>query len=225
LAVMFTSATPSVCTVSGSAVTGVSAGNCSILANQPGDSTYNPAPQASQIITVSAALQSQAITFGVAPTVRVNSKGSLSARASSGLRVTFSSATPSVCTVSGSAVTGVSVGGCIILANQPGDSTYNPAPQASQIITVSAALQSPITFGVAPTVRVNSKGSLSARASSGLRVTFSSATPSVCTVSGSAVTGVSVGGCIILADQAGSSRYNAAPQVSQVISVTIGRRN
>ena len=178
------------------------------------------------VSSISTAQSDQTITFGSAPTITVGSTGVLSATASSGLAVMFTSATPSVCTVSGSAVTGVSAGNCSILANQPGDSTYNPAPQASQIITVSAALQSQaITFGVAPTVRVNSKGSLSARASSGLRVTFSSATPSVCTVSGSDVTGVSVGGCIILADQAGSSRYNAAPQVSQVISVTIGRRN
>ena len=220
LAVIFTSATPSICTVSGSAVTGVSIGNCSILANQAGNSTYNQAAQVSQIFTVRASLQSQAITFGVAPRLYVNNAGSLSATASSGLAVTFSSATPSVCSVSGSTVTGVSVGNCRILANQVGNSTYNQAPQVSQTITVMADLKTQtITFGAPQSLRVYRNGTLSATASSGLAVTFSSATPSVCYVIGSRVTGVRVGNCRILANQAGNSTYKRAPQVSQAITV------
>ncbi|CAK0769840.1 hypothetical protein CCP3SC15_30058 [Gammaproteobacteria bacterium] len=49
----------------------------------------------------------------------------------------------------------------------------------------------PITFGTAPTVAVGGSGTLSATGSlSGSPVTFSATTPSVCTVSGSTVTGV-----------------------------------
>jgi hypothetical protein len=172
------------------------------------------------VSSISTAKSDQTITFGSAPTITVGSTGVLSATASSGLAVMFTSATPSVCTVSGSAVTGVSAGNCSILADQPGNSTYNPAPQVSQTITVRAALQSQtITFGAAPSLRVNRSATLSAIASSGLRVTFSSATPSFCYVSGSRVTGIRVGNCSVLANQAGNRKYNAAPQVSQAIIV------
>ena len=59
------------------------------------------------------------------------------------------------------------------------------------------------TFNVAPT------------SSSGLSVTLTSATPSICTVSGFAVTPVSVGTCTLNANQAGNNNYTAAAQVQQ----------
>jgi hypothetical protein len=50
--VVFTSATSSTCTVSGSAVSFVGLGACTINANQAGDANYNPAPQVTQSMTV-----------------------------------------------------------------------------------------------------------------------------------------------------------------------------
>jgi hypothetical protein len=61
--VTFNSTTPSVCTTSGtdgSTVTGVSAGSCSITADQAGNANYNAAPQVTQTFSV---------TTGVALTV------------------------------------------------------------------------------------------------------------------------------------------------------------
>ncbi len=60
----------------------------------------------------------------------------------------------------------------------------------------------------------------SATASSGLAVAFSSTTPTICTVNGSAVTGVAAGTCSIAADQAGDASFSAAPQVTANITVT-----
>lgn len=62
-----------------------------------------------------------------------------SATATSGLPVIFTSAvTPSICSVSGSTVTGIRAGVCTITASQPGNATYAPAPQVTQNITVAA---------------------------------------------------------------------------------------
>jgi predicted RNA-binding protein with TRAM domain len=62
---------------------------------------------------------------------------------------------------------------------------------------------------------------LTATASSGLAVAFTSATTSVCTVtSGGVVTILTVGTCTINADQAGDSTYWQAPQVTQSFQVT-----
>ena len=86
----------------------------------------------------------------------------------------------------------------------------NAVPKADQTIS----------FGATPIVRVNGTGSLSAIASSGLPVTYTSGTFSICTVSGSNVTGESVGDCQVLANQAGNNNYNAATQVSQTFAVS-----
>src|SRR5207249_4138034 len=63
---------------------------------------------------------------------------------------------------------------------------------------------------------------ISATASSGLAVAFTSATTSVCTISGATVTLVSAGTCTIAADQAGNASYNPAPQVTQSFAVAQG---
>ncbi|MEI8080270.1 MAG: fibronectin type III domain-containing protein [Actinomycetes bacterium] len=54
---------------------------------------------------------------------------------------------------------------------------------------------------------------------SGAVITYSSANTDVCTVSGSLVTGVAVGVCVIYADAAATSAYNAAPQIQQSFSI------
>lgn len=56
---------------------------------------------------------------------------------------------------------------------------------------------------------------LSATASSGLAVSFSSVTTSVCSVTGNSVALPSVGTCTIAPDQAGNATCAAAPQVQQ----------
>ena len=160
----------------------------------------------------------QTISFGSAPSVSVNETGTVSATATSGLLVTYTSATASVCTVSGTTVTGINAGSCTILANQPGDSSYNAAPQVTQTLTIAKANQT-IRFGFAPSVKVNSTGTVSATATSRLTVTYTSATSSVCTISGPRVTGKKVGTCTINANQPGNSSYNAAPQLKKTFPV------
>ncbi len=51
-------------------------------------------------------------------------------------------------------------------------------------------------------------------------MTFSSFTPSTCTVAGYAVSLVAVGPCTVAADQAAIAGYTAAPQATQSFAVT-----
>ena len=217
LAVSFTSQTPSICTVSGSTVTGVNAGTCTIAADQGGDANYYAATQVTQSFSVG--MDNQTISFGSAPNVVVDGTGALNATATSGLAVSFSSLTETVCTVSGSTVTGVSVGTCTVAADQAGDANYNAATEVTQNFSIGLGSQT-ISFDAAPSVVVGGTGTVSASGgNSGNPVTFTSTTTDVCTVSGSTVTGVSAGTCIIAADQAGSANYNAATEVTQSFSV------
>ena len=218
LTVTFGSLTPDVCSVTGSTVTPLTAGTCTIAANQAGNGNYSAASQVTQNITVAQA--GQTIAFGVAPSLGFGgAAGNVSAIATSELGVTFSSLTGGVCTVSGNTVTPVAAGICTIAANQAGNGNYSAAPQVTQNISVAQAGQT-ITFGAAPSLSLGgAAGTLTASATSGLGVTFNSLTSGVCTVNGSTVTPLTAGTCTIAANQAGNGNYSAAPQVTQNITV------
>jgi sugar lactone lactonase YvrE len=218
LAVAFASSTPAVCTVSGSVASLLAAGTCTIQANQPGNSEYSPAPAVSQSFTV--AYASQSITFAIVAASQVaGTTLTLSASATSGLAVTFSSATATVCTVSGSVASLLAAGTCTIQAIQPGNSEYSAATPVSQSFTVAYASQT-ITFAIVAASQVaGTTLTLSASATSGLAVTFASSTPAVCSVSGNVASLLAAGTCTIQANQPGNSEYSAATAISQSFPV------
>ena len=136
-----------------------------------------------------------------------------------GLPLLFESETRSVCTVpvNQPTVTTLTAGTCTITAFQDGK-----PPQAATAVTRSFQVQAPagpipqtITFGPPPNATVGTPVTLSAHASSGLAVQFSSDTPSACTVTKSTVTTRAAGTCTITAAQSGSARYAAAPAVTR----------
>ncbi|MBP9907029.1 MAG: hypothetical protein KBF66_15875, partial [Rhodoferax sp.] len=216
--VIFTSVTPSTCSITGSAVSGLTGGLCIVAGNQLGNDVYEPAVQVLHKLRVGDPI-AQVIAFGDIPPIAVGGTGKLVASASSGLPVTFSSNTPSICAVSGDTVSGLATGICTIAADQMGDQVYARATQTTKDISVSKTVDQSISFGVAPSVSVGGTGTVSATATSGLAVSFSSSTERYCTVAGSIVTGVSVGTCTIVADQAGNATYAPAPQVTQNITI------
>ncbi len=212
-----------VCNVSGTDGTTLdytAAGNCVIDADQAGNANYAAASQVEQTIVVAGTKANQTITFGaLANKTLAQSPVTVSATASSGLAVTFTTATASVCTsrgTNGASITLVKAGTCTVEANQAGNATYNAAPEVSQSFTVSKASQT-ITFAN-PGTKTKSPVTVSATASSGLAVTFTTATASVCTsggTNGASITLVKAGTCTVEANQAGNATYNAAPEVSQ----------
>ena len=222
-AVTFTSTTLAVCTISGNIVTGVTAGNCTIAANQAGNANYSAAPQVTQNIAVSPG--SQTIIFGATPAVSVGGTGSVSATGgASGNAVTFTSTTLAVCTISGNIVTGVTAGICTIAANQAGNASFTAAPQVTQNIAVGGTTQT-ITFAALPprSFSTTPQGIMPpANASSGLAVAYTTTTPATCSVAGATFTSVAIGTCIIAANQAGNASFSAAPQVTQGFAITQG---
>jgi Fibronectin type III domain len=82
---------------------------------------------------VSADPGGQTITFGPLAAEPAGATFSVSAAASSGLAVVFSSGTPGVCTVTAAGlVTTVAPGTCTITAAQAGNSAFEPAPDITQ---------------------------------------------------------------------------------------------
>ena len=115
-----------------------------------GDSGYSSST-GTGTLTVNQADQTISFDLSTLPTKSLGDPAfdiSSYASATSGLTVSFSSATTSTCTVSGSMVTLVAVGTCAIDANQPGDANYNAAPQAEQSLNV-ADTAPPVTTATA----------------------------------------------------------------------------
>ena len=219
LTVVFSSA--GTCSNSGATYTMTSGtGTCSVIANQPGDSSYAAAPTVTQ--TVNATLASQTITFTTsAPATAVyGSSFTVAATASSGLAVVYSSA--GACSNADATYTITSgTGNCSVIANQPGNSNYAAAPAVTQSTKATLASQT-ITFTTSPpaTAPYNSSFTVAATASSGLPVTFTSS--GSCTNSGATYTMTSgTGTCSVIANQAGNSNYAAAPQVTKTTKATL----
>jgi len=222
LAVVYTTSTGAVCSIAGSVVSMVTPGNCVVIGNQPGNTNYNAAPQVTQNFNYLKAAQTIAFTQPANQTYG-NSPFSITATASSGLAITsYSSTTPLVCTVGGNTVTIVTAGMCTISATQSGNATYSSASQslsvpialAPQTLNVTSGLRAPLIYGA-------SSYTISATASSGLAVSFSSTTPLVCTTTNQSANQatfnvVGTGTCNVTASQSGNTNY--APLSSTLTS-------
>jgi hypothetical protein len=91
----------------------------------------------------------QTITFDNPGTQTAGAPLTISATANSGLTVSFTSATPSDCTVSGTTVTFGAAGTCTINASVVGNSTYAAASQVAQSFTVNPAIGPTTTVYIA----------------------------------------------------------------------------
>lgn len=110
---------------------------------------------------------------------------------------------------------------CIVTFDQPGNFNYNPAPQVVEVVNEQSQtinLTLPAGFHKSYGDDPFDMGAY-ATASSGLPVSFSTATTSVCTVSDGMVTMLARGTCTINADQAGDLGYSAAPRVQMTFGV------
>jgi ribosomal protein S11 len=206
LPVTFSSTTAAVCTVSGSKLSLLTAGTCVLHANQAGNTVYAPAT-IGQSFPVSKAVQTVSftpITGKQYPLTQLT----LSATASSGLAVTFSSTATTVCSVAGGKLSLLTAGTCVLHANQAGNTVYAPAT-AAQSFAVSLLPQT-IIFPAVGSQTVGANATLAATATSGLPISYTSTTTAVCTVSGSTAAMVFAGTCVLHAAQAGSSIYASA---------------
>jgi len=217
MTITYASSNTAVCTVSGSTLTVVAPGTCDVTASQAGNATTLAATSVVQSLTVVKANQSvslnnlAAIDFRGTPTALVYS-------ATSTLPVTVTSNSTSICTVSGTTVSVVAVGTCSITASQAGDANYNAATSVTKTFVISKT-QDTLTFTGATKQFRSGNFTISASTLSGASVSFTSTTTSICTVSGTTVTPVTHGACVITATAATDSNYTAPANVNATFTI------
>jgi alpha-tubulin suppressor-like RCC1 family protein len=219
LPVSWQSTTPSVCAAVGDSLEILTAGSCTVRADQVGDSLWQAAAQVSQTLAVAKAPQSitptavtGSLTFGNAPFA-------VTATATSGLAVVFTSETREVCTVAGTIVTLVGGGGCSLLLNQGGDANRDVAPPENLYFDVLPADQSITAPSLADRASDAAPQRLVSTATSGLPVTIASVTGDICDLSGDTLKVYAAGSCSLTFDQEGNLSWNAAAQVSRSFTV------
>ena len=199
------------------------AGAVDVLAAGTHTLTYSATDAAGQTGSVSRLVTvnrgSQSITFNsILDHTHGDAPFTISATASSGLPVSFTSLTPSVVTVSGNIVTIVGAGSGTIRASQGGDANYRAAANVEQVLTVAKANQS-ITFNPPATSTYGADLTLNGTASSGLAVSYAVSGPA--TFNGSILHFTGLGTVTVTAAQAGNANFNPASSVTR--SITVGK--
>jgi len=164
----------------------------------------------------------QTITFDPLPDKTFGDPDfSVDATASSGLPVNFTASGQCTVTPSGSVVHLTGVGACTITAHQPGNASYNAAPDVARSFTIKPGQT--ITFDPLPDKTYGDPDfSVHATASSGLPVSFTATGQCTVTSDGSVVHLTDVGSCTITAHQAGDATFGPAPDVSQSFDILAG---
>ncbi len=109
--------------------------------------------------------QDQSITFALAPSGRVGGTVFLTGTSSSGLAVTYSVATPAVCSVSGQTLSLIAVGTCSVTASQAGNGDFRPAAAVSRSIQVVVVAVPPLSMRGGIDLDGNNKSAILVRTS------------------------------------------------------------
>jgi uncharacterized protein YhjY with autotransporter beta-barrel domain len=131
--VVFASTSTAVCTVSGTVVSMLSAGTCSLTADQAGNGNYSAAPQATLQVLIGGGTPTLAWIGDVAKTLGEPGFDLPDPSSNSSGAFTFTSANTAVATVSGRKVTIVGAGVATLIATQAATANYLQA-------TISATL-------------------------------------------------------------------------------------
>ncbi|OCX52481.1 hypothetical protein BEL04_13545 [Mucilaginibacter sp. PPCGB 2223] len=177
------------------------------------------APPAAQTITFNAFTTTQ--TFGAADFA-------ITATATSGLTVNFSSSNTAVATIVNNKIHLVGVGTAVITASQPGDGVnYSAAPVKTQTLTVNAGAQAVISAFPAASVALQSAditppavSTYAAASFPNYPITYTSNNPAVATIINNRIHLVATGTVTITANQAGNGNFPNAAAVSAVYTIT-----
>ena len=196
------------------------AGAVRIRASRPEDQDYEAAEAV--LVSFDVARADQTLTFDSLADVQYEPQGEipLNTTASSGLPVAYEVADGGVEIVNGVAVI-QRAGEVTILAMQPGNNNYRPAPRRQRSFTINRAPQQIFFSQITNKLTTDPAFSLDARSSANLPVTFQVLSgPAVLRENNLvAIQGQQEGEVVIEAVQAGNENYLSAPPVIQRVLV------
>jgi hypothetical protein len=211
------SSSSGVCSIDGTDLIVLAAGKCVITASQAADNKYAPTSITRSIEITKVA---QTIT-GFNPSSMTMGSGTQTLSATKGAGsapVTFKT-TSTACSISGVALTAVAAGKCVITASQAADGAYAAAPNLTKTITITAGAQTITDFNLAPMIAGSTQTLSATKGLGSAPVTFKT-TSTACRISGTTLTALTAGRCIVTASQAAGGGYAAAKNVTKAITIS-----
>lgn len=217
LEIVYSSNNPQVASIVDNRIRINRTGTAIITATQYGDATF---AGTSAVTTLTVTKADQTINFPAIPEKQRNDpEFIIGASASSGLPVVYTSSNSTVALINGNRIQIVGIGSAVITATQPGNENYNSAFNVAQTLTVAKGNQI-INF---PDIPVKALADVDfdpgATVNTGFAISYTSSNPSVATILNGKIHIVGLGVSTITASVAGTSEYNAAVNVSKVLTV------
>ena len=222
LALVVSSSTPTVCSTDGKELKLIAAGNCTfkILTEKTKDYALK---ESVQVVTITSARSKPELIMNTIPNQTAKSLPKtieiFRVFSPTGVYIMPQTTTPTVCIASGFYVQIVGGGTCTLTYQSEANTSY----LASDLYRVSFEVtRDPQTISFTPTTTADIAAkslTLTATASSGGAVSFTSTSTENCTISGSSLSLLKAGYCVVTASQAGTSTL-APVSASATITLT-----
>ena len=208
LALVVSSSTPTICSTDGKELKLIAAGNCTfkILTEKTKDYALK---ESVQVVTITSARSKPELIMNTIPNQTAKSLPKtieiFRVFSPTGVYIMPQTTTPTVCIASGFYVQIVGGGTCTLTYQSEANTSY----LASDLYRVSFEVtRDPQTISFTPTATADiatKSLTLTATASSGGAVSFTSTSTENCTISGSTLSLLKAGNCVVTASQAGTS--------------------
>jgi hypothetical protein len=211
------------CTLSGTTLTGTSAGTCSIGASKAADNVYSAATASPITVSVNLNAQQALSVSAEATSIYVGDSTTVSATGGSGQGDISYSASGTGCAITGNVLKADAAGVCTVTATRNGDVSYDSISSQAISVQVIKRPQSQLLLIADNTVlNINGTSTLSTTGGSASgTVTYAVAANDPCSVSGDTLTANGLGNCTVTATMAGDDTYT--PVTSDSISIDVVR--
>ena len=208
LALVISSSTPTICSTNGKELKLIAAGNCTFKVSTAKTKDY-ALKESTQVVTVTAARSKPELVMSVITNQTAKSLPKMveifRVFSPTGVYVMPQATTPTVCIASGFYVQIVGGGTCTLTYQSEANTSYLASDLYKVSFEVTRDPQT-ITFAPVSTANIATKSlTLTATASSGGAVTYSTTSPDNCSISGSTLNLLKAGNCIVTATQSGTS--------------------
>ena len=210
LSLIVSSSTPSVCSTDGKELRLIATGNCTFKVSTARTKDYILKESTQNITIATARIKPELVVGTIANQTSKNLPKLIEVfrvYSPSGVYVLPKATTPTVCIAAGFYVQIVGGGTCTITYQSEATTSF----LASDLYTVSFEVsRDPQTITFSPTNNVNLSSRsvvLSASASSGAGILFSTSTPTICSISGSTLNLLRAGNCAVTATQGGTATF------------------
>jgi len=222
LPLIVTSSTPTICSTDGKELKLISTGNCAFKVSTTKTKDY-AAKESIQAITITTARIKPEFVMSVITNQTAKSLPKIieifRVYSPTGTYVMPQATTPTVCIASGFYVQIVGGGTCTLTYQSEANTSYLASDLYKASFEVTRDPQT-VTFVPVTTADIAAKSlTLTATASSGGAIIFSSITNENCTISGSTLNLLKSGNCVVTASQAGTSTF-APVSVNATITLT-----